>query len=143
MLLISVVITVKNEQRHMRDLLDSLVAQEGPIEVLIVDAHSDDQTIPIVRSYMKKYDFIKLHVYGGTRARSRNKGVKEAKGEALAFVDGDMIIAGDHVAGGASNDEEGAAFIFEKDDADWMIREPIECPANKRSVDSMVKTAHE
>ncbi|HEQ79284.1 MAG TPA: glycosyltransferase, partial [Euryarchaeota archaeon] len=91
-MLISVVITVKNEQRHMRDLLDSLVVQKGPIEVIIVDAHSEDDTINIVKSFMKDFDFIKLLTYGGTRARSRNRGAEIAKGDAIAFVDGDMII---------------------------------------------------
>ncbi len=76
----------------MRDLLDSLVVQEGPIEVIIVDAHSEDKTIPIVKSYEKQYPYIHLHEYGGTRARSRNRGAEVAKGDAYAFVDGDMII---------------------------------------------------
>jgi glycosyltransferase involved in cell wall biosynthesis len=57
--LISVVVTVKNESANMRDLLDSLVTQEGPVEILIIDAASTDDTQNIVRSYQKEYKFIR------------------------------------------------------------------------------------
>lgn len=90
-LLISVVTTVRNEARNIAHLLDSLVVQEGPIEVLIVDASSEDSTPDIVRQYEKKYDFVYLYFRGGTRGAGRNHGIKQAHGEAVAFIDGDAI----------------------------------------------------
>ncbi len=90
-MLISVVITVRNEEKNIANLLDSLLVQERPFEVVIVDAHSTDRTVDIVRKYQRKYDFIHLHVRGGTRGEGRNYGVKMAKGEAVAFIDGDDI----------------------------------------------------
>ena len=89
---ISVIITVKNEERDMPDLLDSLIIQEQPLEVIIVDAHSDDRTQDIVNEYSKEYDFIKLYLQGGTRGKGRNFGAKKADGELLAFIDGDIIV---------------------------------------------------
>jgi len=89
--LISVVVTVKNEAANMRDLLDSLVTQEPPIEVLIIDAASTDGTQDIVREYQKDYPFIVLHRYAAQRGESRNKGIKMAKGSIVAFTDGDCI----------------------------------------------------
>jgi glycosyltransferase involved in cell wall biosynthesis len=89
--LISVVVTVKNEANNIRHLLDSLVLQEPPIEILIIDAASTDGTQEIVREYRKKYDFIVLHRYAAQRGESRNKGIKMAKGEIVAFTDGDCI----------------------------------------------------
>ncbi len=91
-MLISVIITVRNEEKDMPDLLDSLVVQEQPLEIIIVDANSEDRTREIVTEYSKVYDFIKLHVKGGTRGRGRNYGGKKAKGELLAFIDGDEIV---------------------------------------------------
>ncbi len=90
-MLVSVIITVKNEERDMPDLLDSLVIQEKPLEVIVVDAHSEDRTQEIVREYGKDYDFIDLYVRGGTRGQARNFGAKKAEGELLAFIDGDAI----------------------------------------------------
>ncbi len=88
---ISVVVTVRNEAKRIGNLLDSLVVQEEPFEVVIVDAYSDDETCDIVKGYAKRYDNIFLHMKGGTRGVGRNYGVKKAKGEVVAFVDGDCI----------------------------------------------------
>ena len=88
---ISIVITVKNEERYIADLLDSLIIQEKPFEIIIVDAHSEDRTREIVEEYMKKYDFIHLYEKGGSRGEGRNYGVKMAQGNFVAFTDGDDI----------------------------------------------------
>jgi GT2 family glycosyltransferase len=89
--LVSVVVTVYNEARHIRDLLDSLVVQEPPFEVLIVDADSTDGTQAIVRRYEDRYKNVRLIRHPGKRGESRNAGVTEAAGEAVAFIDGDCI----------------------------------------------------
>jgi glycosyltransferase involved in cell wall biosynthesis len=88
---ISVIITTRNEEYHLPDLLDSFLVQEQPFEVLIIDSGSTDRTAEITLEYSKKYPFIKLISYAGTRGESRNYGVKQAKGEAVAFIDGDII----------------------------------------------------
>ncbi len=90
-MLISVIVTIRNEEHHIRGLLDSLAVQEGPLEVVIVDAYSDDDTQPIVHEYCRKYDFISLYLQGGTRGEGRNLGIEKARGEAVAFIDGDCV----------------------------------------------------
>ena len=90
-MLISVIVTIRNEEHHIRGLLDSLVVQEGPLEVLVVDAFSTDDTQSIVRQYGEKHPFVKLFVRGGTRGEGRNFGIQEAEGEAVAFIDGDCV----------------------------------------------------
>jgi glycosyltransferase involved in cell wall biosynthesis len=90
-MMISVIITVKNEARNLPDLLDSLVIQEQPLEILILDSASEDDTVKIAKSYSKRYDFVKVYDHGGTRGESRNYGAKVAEGDILAFIDGDCI----------------------------------------------------
>lgn len=90
-MLVSVVTTVRNEARNIAALLDSLVVQEGPLEVIVVDSHSEDATREIVRQYEKRYDFVHLYIRGGTRGVGRNFGVQKSKGEVIAFIDGDGI----------------------------------------------------
>src|SRR2546428_1392243 len=90
-LLVSVVTTVRNEARNIAALLDSLVVQEPPIEVIVVDSDSEDATRDVVRGYEKRYDFVHLYVFGGTRGTGRNFGIRKAKGDAVAFIDGDAI----------------------------------------------------
>lgn len=89
--LISIVVTVKNEAHNIKHLLESLVLQEPPVEIIIIDAASTDGTQDIVRSYQKEYDFIVLNQYAAQRGESRNRGIKLSKGEIVAFTDGDCI----------------------------------------------------
>lgn len=90
-MMISVVLNLLNEKRHIRDLLDSLVTQEGPMEVVVVDAGSWDGTLDIIRSYIQKYPEIRLHNHPGTRGESTNFGLSQAKGDAIATIGGDCI----------------------------------------------------
>ena len=48
-MLISVVITVRNEEKNIANLLDGLLVQEDPLEVVIVDANSTDRTVEIIK----------------------------------------------------------------------------------------------
>ncbi len=89
MIKISVVLTTKNEEKNIGKLLDSLMNQEKPYEVLVIDSNSTDKTRHIVKEYSKKNKNIKLLLHPGTRAESMNYGVKQATGEAVAFVGGD------------------------------------------------------
>ncbi len=88
MVLISIVITVRNEADSISELLDSLLVQEKPFEIIIVDANSDDGTPEIVKRYAEKYGEIKLYIHGGSRGEGRNFGVKKSKGDVIAFTDG-------------------------------------------------------
>ena len=90
-MLISVVVTVRNEEKRIGNLLDSLMVQEGDFEVIITDAYSDDGTVDIVKEYSERYGNIHLYMKGGTRGVGRNYGVEKAGGDVVAFVDGDCI----------------------------------------------------
>src|SRR2546428_11503460 len=85
-LLVSVVTTVRNEARNLAALLDSLVVQEPPIEVIVVDSHSEAATRDIVRNYEKPYDFVHLYVFGGTRGTGRDFGIVLENGEAPPVI---------------------------------------------------------
>ncbi|MCI4356661.1 MAG: glycosyltransferase [Thermoplasmata archaeon] len=90
--LISVVVTVKNERRHVAQLLDSLLVQEGPFEVVVVDALSHDGTWEILTRYAATHpDRIRVAQKYGSRGIGRNAAVDLAKGDCVAFIDGDCI----------------------------------------------------
>ncbi|MCX6671998.1 MAG: glycosyltransferase [Euryarchaeota archaeon] len=91
MMKISVVLTTKNEEKHIGELLDAMVHQEEPHEVIIVDSDSTDRTQQIIKEYIKQNKNIKLFVHPGTRAESMNYGVTKATGDAVAFIGGDDI----------------------------------------------------
>lgn len=91
-MLVSVVVTILNEERNIGHLIDHLLVQEAPFEIVIVDAGSTDRTVPIVVSYTKRYrPLIRLFHHGGSRGEGRNYGVAMARGDVVAFTDGDCI----------------------------------------------------
>lgn len=87
----SIVVTVRNEAANLAALLDSLLAQEPPFEVLVVDSNSEDETPAIAWRYAERHPEVRLISHGGTRGESRNYGVARAKGDFVAFIDGDCV----------------------------------------------------
>jgi GT2 family glycosyltransferase len=59
--------------------------------VLIVDSDSEDRTRDIAQRYADAHPEVSLLLHGGTRGESRNFGVAQAKGDAVAFIDGDCV----------------------------------------------------
>jgi len=90
-MMISIVLNLLNEKRHIRDLLDSLVTQEQPFEIVIVDAGSWDGTVATIKKYMEAHPEIHLYHKPGTRGESTNFGIMKAKGDAIATIGGDCI----------------------------------------------------
>ncbi|MDE1820716.1 MAG: glycosyltransferase [Euryarchaeota archaeon] len=87
---ISVVITVRNEERHLAALFESLLRQSRPFEVVLVDAYSDDRTWEIAQDFQRRHpDLIRVFQHRGHRGAGRNYGVEQARGPTVAFIDGD------------------------------------------------------
>ncbi|HLH86413.1 MAG TPA: glycosyltransferase [Thermoplasmataceae archaeon] len=87
---ISVVITVRNEARNIRDLLDSLVVQEGPFELVAVDSDSEDGTGEIILSYDSVFpvNYLRRRC---SRGEGRNLGVASSRYDHIVFLDGDSV----------------------------------------------------
>lgn len=88
---ISVVITTYNEGRYLKDLLDSFVVQEGPMEVILVDSMSTDNTESLVSVFQESHDFLKYVRQKCSRGEGRNIGVEKASYDYIVFTDGDAI----------------------------------------------------
>ncbi|MFZ1022909.1 MAG: glycosyltransferase [Thermoplasmata archaeon] len=89
---ISIVVTVRSEAPHLRQLFDSLLVQEEPYEVVLVDALSRDGTWEIAQSYAERYSArFRIYQKYGSRGIGRNAGVAAAKGSFVVFIDGDCI----------------------------------------------------
>ena len=88
-MLITILISTKNEENNIEGLLDSLVIQKEPIEIVVVDAGSSDNTQNIVKEYARKHPFIKLYNKEGNIGESFNYGIEKAEGEAISFIGAD------------------------------------------------------
>lgn len=85
---VSIVVGIRNEERYIVECIESLLNQDYPkefYEIIMVDGMSTDNTQNLVRQYPVKF----LLNEKKNVAAARNLGVKEAKGEYIAFTDGD------------------------------------------------------
>jgi len=88
--LVTVVITTRNEEKNIRNCLESIKAQSWPnIETIVVDNHSTDRTQEIAAEYTPK-----VYTKGPERSAQRNFGMIDiAKGQYVMFIDADMILS--------------------------------------------------
>ena len=98
---ISYILGILNADRTLRECLDSIFAQDFPIEkyeVIIVDWGSKDRTLDIVKEFMQKHNNIRLmfnpHKLSEGRGMSKDLGTEAAKGEIVIFLDHDNILLG-------------------------------------------------
>jgi glycosyltransferase involved in cell wall biosynthesis len=87
---ISVVIPAYNEGYDLEPCLEALARQRvKPLEVLVVDNNSTDNTIEIA----KKYSFVKvLHEKQQGVVFARDKGFNAARGDIIARIDADTVV---------------------------------------------------
>ena len=85
--LVSVIVTTKNEDDVVGDLLSSILKQTYKhIEIILVDNGSTDNTIETV----SKFKEVKIYQHGPERSAQRNYGAKKSVGDFLFFLDADM-----------------------------------------------------
>ncbi|MGE3539054.1 MAG: glycosyltransferase family 2 protein [Candidatus Tectimicrobiota bacterium] len=81
----SVVIRVRNQARHLHQVLQALAAQRCsfPWEIIIVDNESDDETLALCEQYQARVVSISRAEF--TYGKALNLGIRQARGE-LVFL---------------------------------------------------------
>ena len=96
---VSIVVPVYGVEKYIGECIESLLAQSySNLEILLVDDGGKDCSGEICDRYAAQDDRIRvIHKPNGGAASARNKGIDEATGEYICFVDGDDLIEKDHV----------------------------------------------
>jgi glycosyltransferase involved in cell wall biosynthesis len=98
---ISVVIPVYNEERHIEECLDSVLAQDYPAdryEVIVADGGSDDQTRDIVERIATRHPNVRLiDNPGRLQAAGLNRAILASHGAVIARQDGHAEWAPNHL----------------------------------------------
>ena len=99
-MLITIIIPVYNRAKTLPECLDSIINQEySEFECLLIDDGSCDDSLKVCNEYANKDSrFRVFHKANGGVGSARNLGLENAKGEWVAFVDSDDIIAPNHLS---------------------------------------------
>lgn len=92
---VSFIIPVRNEEKYIRDCLDSLLSLDYPkdkVEILLAEGKSTDNTRKIIEEYAKKYDNIRVFDNpSGNTAIGRNICIENSTGDMLMNFSGHAI----------------------------------------------------
>lgn len=87
---VSIVVTTKNEERHISFCLESVLRQDYPaekIEIIVVDNRSTDRTKEIASRFTPL-----VFNHGPERSAQRNFGIAQARGRYVLYLDADMTL---------------------------------------------------
>jgi hypothetical protein len=87
---VTALVDTYNHEEFIEEALNSVLAQDFPpseIEILVVDDGSTDRTPELVRKFEPRVRL--LRKINGGQASAFNAGIAEARGEIIAFLDGD------------------------------------------------------
>ena len=91
---VSVIIPTLNSAKTLYKCLESIILQSYKnIEIIVIDAHSSDNTTEIA----SKFNAI-IYLIAGERATAKNYGISKSTGDFLFFVDSDMIVQPDVIS---------------------------------------------
>lgn len=93
---VTIIIPAYNEEKDIKDVLDSIMKQNytrSKLETIVIDDKSTDKTAEIVSKYDVKMIKGKHEGVGA----ARNLGIKKAKGDIILFVDADQILDKNYV----------------------------------------------
>jgi len=88
---VSVIIPCLNAEATLAEAINSILAQTvAPLEILVIDDGSEDRSVAVAASFGSQVRV--LHNDIGGPGAARRIGVREARGEYIAFVDADDAV---------------------------------------------------
>ena len=96
--MLSVIICTYNREKYIRPLLESLAANDLSVteyEILLVDNNCTDNTRAVFETFAHEHADMTLRYVVETEqglSAARNKGIREANGDILVYVDDDALV---------------------------------------------------
>ena len=98
---VTIIIPVYNSEKYIERCLDSIRNESYKnIEVIALNDGSKDKSLKLLKDYKKKYKDFNLKIIDKENegiAKTRNRGIEEATGDYIMFMDNDDYIDKDYV----------------------------------------------
>lgn len=100
MMLISVIVPIYNVETYLEEAIESLIHQKAcNLEIILVDDGSTDASGKIAETYAAKYDnIVCIHQENQGLSAARNRGMDDAHGEYVMFLDSDDFFVKDSIS---------------------------------------------
>ena len=93
---VTLVVPIYNMEAYLEKCLDSVAAQtidKSQLEVLLLNDGSTDDSAKIIEKYAKEYTYFKpIHKENEGLSKTRNRGIREARGKYIMYLDSDDTI---------------------------------------------------
>jgi len=128
---LSVIVPTYNLEKFIVETLDSITNQKTDysFEIIVIDDGSSDKTVEIVKNYSQTHSCVQLIKNDRTKGVSgaRNTGILAAKGEWIAFLDGDDIWLENNIQQKLSAAENSSDYeIISSGYFDWFYEESLQ-----------------
>jgi glycosyltransferase involved in cell wall biosynthesis len=113
---ISLISTVRNEEKNIARFIDSILNQTiKPNELIIVDGGSKDKTYDILKKYAKKYRIIRAYqIKKANISKGRNFAIKHSHGQIIFTSDCSTIFEKDWIKKISSGFDKKTDLVFGK-----------------------------
>ena len=101
--MITLIICTYNREKYIGPLLDSIAKNDYPTtdyEIVLVDNNCTDNTRGVCEQFAAEHPQVTLHYVVEPEqglSAARNKGIKEAKGDIIIYVDDDALVDSDYI----------------------------------------------
>lgn len=115
--MVSIICTCYNHGEFIKGALDSVRNQSyGPIELIIIDNGSKDNSVEVIRNWVKYNEDQKLrtifHFPSINYCKAFNQGLQKANGKYIIDLSGDDLLLLDHVKTAVETLENGHAGVY-------------------------------
>ena len=111
--LVSVIVPLYNASAYIVEALDSVLASSyRPLEIVVVDDGSKDDSLSVVQAYAKAHPEVRvIHQANAGVSAARNHAIREAKGEYILPVDADDKISPTYIEHAVEALKEGVRVV--------------------------------